>query len=567
MINTPRQFVQAYELHGSIRAVAREHNMSRRQVTKLYEEALKMELIEKLPVGSKSRDDHKNPSPVMSGKLHAMQTPAFALPKKGAVARYLLTYAQNNTELHEGLWKNLLALTEHPKTKCKLMVARGTYVKTGMSGNEDKDVATGKTIKKQTESFHWDDRLDGFLYDERAEIAPGLVWCGEMNIIPTAVRPLSAMESYTGRKSTILPHPRVAMDSVASGKFENTKFMYTTGAVTMRNYIKRKTGLKAEFHHVYGALMVEVDSDGNWWCRQLNADSEGTLYDLDMKVENGKVTFNNRVEGINWGDIHHIRLDPMVKEVCWGKDGVMDQLKPKFQFLNDVLDFRSRNHHERGLAYKLLERWVDQEEDVETEVARCMEFIREITPVKSGGCHTVVVDSNHDQALMQWLERIDGHTDPVNMEFWHKANYFVIRAIKYDRKNFNILKWCYKTGARIRKSSIVMRDLKNITFLAEDESFILCQDAHGGIECGMHGHRGPNGSYGGPIAYAKMGRKCNIGHSHTARIFDGVYYAGVMAYLDLDYNKGPSSWSQSLVITYPNGKRAVVTIWNGKFRA
>lgn len=564
MINTPRQFVQAYELHGSLRAVGREVGMSRHMITKLYHEALRLGLIEKLSVGTKSREDRKSPSPVMSGKLRAMQTPAFSVPKKGAVARYMLTYAQNNTELHDGLWKNLLALTEHPRTKCKLMVARGTYVKSSIAGIGDKDVATDKVPTEHTVDFHWDDRLDGYLYDERAEIAPGLIWCGEMNIIPTAVRPLSAMESYTGRKSTILPHPRIAMDSVASGKYENTKFMYTTGAITMRNYIKRKAGLKAEFHHCYGALMVEVDSDGNWWCRQLNADSEGTIYDLDMKVEDGKVTFNNRVEGINWGDIHETRLDPVVKEVCWGENGIMDQLDPKFQFLNDVLDFRCRNHHERGLPYKMLERWTKQEEDVEKEITDCMTFISEVS---SSNCETIVVESNHDQALMRWLERTDGHSDPINMEFWHKANLRMVQAIKDDHEGFNILQWCFLCGAQPDRHKHVMRNSANITFLNEDESFILCPDAHGGIECGMHGHRGPNGSFGGPIAFAKMGRKCNIGHKHSAQIFDGVYYAGLMAYLDLGYNVGPSSWSQSLVLTYPNGKRAIVTIWNGKFRA
>jgi len=248
VINTPRQFVQAYELHGSLRAVSREIGMNRYKVTKLYHEALELRLIEKLAVGNKSREDRKKPSPVMSGKLRAMETPAFSLPKKGTVARYMFTYAQNNTELHDDLWENLLALTEHPRTKCRLMVARGTYVKFSISGGGDKEVATGKAAKKHTEDFHWDNRLDGYLYDDRAEIAPGLVWCGEMNIIPTAVRPLSAMESYTGRKSTILPHPKIAMESVASGKYEGTKFMYTTGAVTIRNYIKRKAGLKAEFH-------------------------------------------------------------------------------------------------------------------------------------------------------------------------------------------------------------------------------------------------------------------------------------------------------------------------------
>jgi hypothetical protein len=30
-----------------------------------------------------------------------------------------------------------------------------------------------------------------------------------------------------------------------------------------------------------GALLVEVNEDGNWWATQLNADSDGTIRDLE----------------------------------------------------------------------------------------------------------------------------------------------------------------------------------------------------------------------------------------------------------------------------------------------
>jgi len=59
----------------------------------------------------------------------------------------------------------------------------------------------------------------------------------------------------------------------------------------------------------------------------------------------------------------------------------------------------------------------------------------------------------------------------------------------------------------------------------------------------------------------------NTGHTHSTGIIDGVYTAGVHGKLDMDYNKGPSSWSHSHVITYPNGKRAIITIKDGKWRA
>jgi hypothetical protein len=64
-----------------------------------------------------------------------------------------------------------------------------------------------------------------------------------------------------------------------------------------------------------------------------------------------------------------------------------------------------------------------------------------------------------------------------------------------------------------------------------------------------------------------MGRKANIGDKHSAGIYDGLYVAGIMGALDQGYNSGPGSWSQSNILTYPNGKRAIQTIYDGKVRA
>ena len=83
----------------------------------------------------------------------------------------------------------------------------------------------------------------------------------------------------------------------------------------------------------------------------------------------------------------------------------------------------------------------------------------------------------------------------------------------------------------------------------------------------MHGHLGANGARGGANGFAKMGRKANVGHSHSAGIHDGIYTAGTSSDLDLRYNSGPSSWSHSHIVTYPNGKRAIITIWKGRWRA
>ena len=66
---------------------------------------------------------------------------------------------------------------------------------------------------------------------------------------------------------------------------------------------------------------------------------------------------------------------------------------------------------------------------------------------------------------------------------------------------------------------------------------------------------------------SRVEHRANIGHSHAAGILDGVYQAGTSFKLQLDYNRGPSSWSHSHIVTYESGKRAIITVRDGGWRA
>jgi hypothetical protein len=100
--------------------------------------------------------------------------------------------------------------------------------------------------------------------------------------------------------------------------------------------------------------------------------------------------------------------------------------------------------------------------------------------------------------------------------------------------------------------------------LSLDESFLICDKK---IECGLHGDLGSNGSRGSANSLSKIGRRSNVGHSHSAGIWDGLYVAGTSTEFRMGYNHGPSSWTHSHIITYPNGKRAIITMFEGAWRA
>lgn len=502
-----------------------------------------------------------------------------ALPEEGEIKRYLLTCAQSNTYVADKVWDTLLGIAKY--YKAELLVSRFTYnkgaylkyfggdQKPGVANDSDEDINTeGASDKRLMAERGWfDPRVHPYVTDKRLELAPGLVFCGELNIIPTAVRPLSGLETYTGRKSMIVPHVKLAMESIASSNAEPAKFNYTTGTVTRKNYIQKKEGQKAEFHHCYGALLVEVCPNGDWFVRQLNADRRGRIYDIGDRDDGvilfdgtKKPKFKQRVEAINWGDIHvsEALYDPDTIETNWGEGGMLDVLMPKYQFGHDTYSFLSRNHHDEKDSHRNFEKHLLGVDNVASELQQTGEFIR--LRMQRDWCTVVIVDSNHDRALKKWLNISNYKTDPMNSICFLRLELRQREAIVARDDDFHLLEYALAQYGGV--------DPTRVRFLREDESFIICRDAGGGIESGNHGHLGVNGAKAAPLQFAKMGRRQNSGHTHSACIIDGLYVAGVTAKPKLfKYRKGPSSWSQSDIVTFSNGKRQICTKWHNKYRA
>jgi len=500
-------------------------------------------------------------APIVDGSVSYREPNVKDLPEKGSVRRYILTSAQNNTKLFTKFWDNLLTYADF--IDAEVMVSRFTYDKASYQSSRSTKPGTFK--KNDLDGAWWDPELDSYICDDpdrhgscQWQLAPGLIFCAEMNILPTAGKPLSGLESYTGRSSGIFPHAKIALESVASGKYEPSKFNFTTGTVTQRNYIQKKSGIKAEFHHSYAAVIVEVLPDGDWYVRQLHGDSRGRIYDVPdvnedgaILVDGGEVTVGHPVLGINWGDVHASEIDPGVREINWGSNGIIDNLRPKYQFMHDLLSFRSRSHHEMKSFGKMYTKHVEGQESVEEETLVTAELMhtadRDFT-------HMIVVNSNHDRHGEVWLDTEDYRKDLLNAEFFLEAQLNRVRAMK-KKKPWDFAKWALQ---RLKCPAA--------RFLGQDESFIIAKKFGGGIECGMHGDEGPNGSKGTTRNLTRLGRKVNKGHDHTATIIDGVYSTGACS-LNFSYMSGPTSHSVSHIVTYPNGKRTIVTCWNRKWRA
>lgn len=472
------------------------------------------------------------------------------------VRRFILTSAQDATKLDEGFLTCLETYRDwlQVDAPCEIMIAGFTY---------------GKSLFEEhaKTAVHWPERIKGYMRNERVRLGDRIDWCAEMNTLPTATSPLTGFTTYTRERWGIFPHAKVQLLSVPTMKSDPAKIVMTTGACTKANYVQKRAGLVASFHHVIGAVLVEIDADGTFFCRHLLADDDGSFYDLDRHITAGKVTTDNRVKALNHGDLHIAQIDPDICEQTFGvrpngerdRDGdrvwvrtdgetMLDALKPEFQFYHDSLDQQARNHHNVKDPHHM---FMLHSRGIESVEGECHEVGRFIAMTRRSWCQTVMVESNHDLALKTWLKNSDWKYDPLNARFNLRCNLAILDAIHHRTPNFSIFEKVLREAA----------DLTGVTFLRQDQSFVVA-----GIEKGMHGHLGANGARGAPAQFTRMGPKATTGHTHSCGILDGIYTAGTKSNLDLGYNLGLSSWTHSDVVTLPNGKRQIVTWNNNRWR-
>lgn len=474
---------------------------------------------------------------------------------KEGVKRFILTSAQDNTRLHDGFMDSLEAYRDWLRTDapCEIMIAGFTYNKRLFEDN-------------RVDASQFPERAYEHMSNKRYRLGDVIEWCAEMNTLPTAQNPLTGFETYTRQRWGIFPHAKVQLQSVPTMKHDPAKIIMTTGACTYPNYVQKRAGIKASFHHVIGAVLVEIASDGTFFARHLLAEEDGSFYDLDRRITASGVSEHHRVEAINHGDLHVAQIDPDIALATWGyypvtdADGkrkwvtslnaptLINTLMPRYQLFHDTLDFQARNHHNLKDPHHMFRLFVNGVDSVESEIQEAAQFVEN---TRRPWCKTVMVESNHDLALKTWLKNTDWKTDPLNARFYLSASLKVLDAIQRRDNDFSIFE-------------SVMRDLANldgVIFLRQDESFRVL-----GIEKGMHGHLGANGARGAPRQFTKAGPKATTGHTHSCGIIDGIYTAGTKSLLDLGYNLGLSSWTHSDVITLPNGKRQIITWSNNRWR-
>jgi len=479
----------------------------------------------------------KGPVTGPSGRTSTPSKPSSFKRKLGGITRFIITAAQNATPVHADFLASL-------KTFCNFNEAELIVIPQRYKN------PTSRWTESQKNEEVWAPELAPYLYNQRKKLCENLILLGDIKTRPTADRPLSGFESITHGESGILGHTKRQLLCVPTPSHQFPKIMTTTGAVTVPNYTDSKSGKKGEFHHVLGALVVEI-SGKKFHMRQVTADSRtGAFIDWDTRYAPSSVSPAPRLAALILGDTHYRFMDPVVKRATFGEGGIIEQLDPEQVVFHDLLDGYSRNPHHKGNPFIELAKRQVQYHDVRDEVVEAIEFLDKVARDRKA----VVVPSNHDDFLRRWVVDTDWRYDVDNADFYLQTALAMVQSTTMSESGAS---YANPFTYWIRK----LTDNPNIITPGMDESYEIA-----GVECGFHGHRGPNGARGSIRNLSNIGVKVNSGHGHTPGIEYGHYRAGTNSRLRLEYTEGPSSWLHTDILQYADGKRSLLNIIDGEFK-
>jgi hypothetical protein len=456
--------------------------------------------------------------------------------------RYVITSAQNDTPVNNNFLKSLLKYCE--LNNAELLVIPYRY-------RNPTSIWTMNNKKAE----YWNEAVVPFLLKKELKVGKHIRIMGNIKMQPTASSPLSGFDGVSDLDSAVFGHPNIEWKTVPSIPGKTPKVLVTTGSVTIPNYTDSKTGHKGAFHHNYGAVILEIDENEIFHIRHVVAAPNGAFYDLDKHYTPLKITSNHRAEALIAGDIHAEVIDGPTKEALFlNADSVAETFNPKAFVLHDLVDCTARNHHlSRDGIGRFMRHYFDENDNVEEGLQIVADFVDTISRRDTVN---VIVRSNHDEHLDRWLGEGDPKTDPENAKFFYYLKYNQYKKLS-EGDDFSVLEfWCNNPDEQRGLSNV-----KNTIFLKRNEPYEIV-----GVEISLHGDMGPNGSRGSLRSLSKMGQKLIVGHSHTPGIINGCFQVGTTSKLQLDYNKGPSSWLNTAAIVYPDGNITLINVIDGKWK-
>lgn len=439
-----------------------------------------------------------------SAKLHTL--------KKSK--RYIISSAQTASPVNIKFLNNIKAYAKFIDAEIGIIATR--YKNPTSLWNEEGDV--------------WDVATHPYLTANRQFLHKNVLLLADLKIQATSPNPTNGIELFGNKASCIVGSPRVEMKSVPVLPDQTQKFLWSTGSVTVPSFTDTVAGGKAEEHHTYGFIVVEIEDEEIVHIRSVSANNKGNFNDLIYRVEDEYIKVEE-TECLVWGDSHFAKKDEKVtnafRQLC-------EDLQISKSVLHDVWDSESINSHNLKNPIIRHELMKTGRDDLKKELRN---MYSELDWFENNMEETVVVSSNHDDMLDRAMYQGDWRDNLKNSKIFVK-----MLSLTLSRKAPDGIIPYY-----------INKKYNNIRALGLNDSYIL-----NGVEIALHGHKGANGARGSINHFSRLSSKTIIGHSHSPGIRWGCYQVGVSCKLDHDYNKGLSGWAYAGVTLNKHGKRQMI---------
>ena len=296
--------------------------------------------------------------------------------------------------------------------------------------------------------------------------------------------------------------------------------------------MSKKTSRLAEGDHAYGAVIVEVEDERVFHFRHVQASPYNSITDLGIDylpdgsikpMDETVMVMGDSHTGYHDKDLHEATMDAALKTGV----GIV--------FLHDVFNGTSISHHDVG---KGITRAIKAQENKLGLELECIAVKNYIHNIESHDMEVCIVNSNHDNHLLRYLEEGRYVGDPMNYRFSLK-----LAAAAVD--GHNPLQYAIQEELGYKE--------ERVHWLPEDYSCCMY-----GVELANHGDRGANGSRGSLQVFEKGLGNCVVAHTHTAAILRNAYCVGTVGLMNQGYNKGLSSWTRTCCLIYKNGTKQLI---------
>lgn len=367
----------------------------------------------------------------------------------------------------------------------------------------------------------------------------------DMRLSPQQILPLTGFSRLGARGySFIFASPKQHLVSIPQNTYPHLQV--TTGAMTRPdNYRPNRIGMLGLQDHRIGGLVVEIRDKKTFHIRQVQADRDGSFYDLNY-LYTPVSRLDAEAEAIYAGDFHAGWQD---KSAVAALHEQIQLLKPKYLFTGDVFDGTSISHHHEKNIYKRLHH---KPEHLKTLKMELENMVKEIEPfTKYPFMEFMAIRGNHEEALIKYLDSEDrGATfDIVNVK--DPGAFLFYKRVAEQADPFQV--WVEKEHPELQK----------VTWLNRKSSIRIA-----GIQCAVHGDIGTGGAKASPQSLAEsLGDACT-GHCHRPRIYHGIWTAGTLSVFNMPYTEAESAsaWLHANISIYKSGMRQMLISVNGKWK-